>query len=94
MPSTISSGTNTKVDSGNTVTEILRNPYAPIFSITPASSIEPAVGAWTWASGSHVWTGTLGILVANPMSRRIQMKCLSPSLGIRFSCAVIATRSK
>ena len=25
---------------------------------------EPAVGAWTWASGSQVWTGHIGILTA------------------------------
>ncbi len=29
----------------------------PNFSSTPASSTEPAVGASTWASGSHVWSG-------------------------------------
>ncbi len=25
---------------------------------------EPAVGAWTWASGSQVWTGHIGIFTA------------------------------
>ena len=71
--------------SGKSVTAILRKPYAPIFSITPANNIEPAVGAWTWASGSQVCTGTLGIFVAKPMSKSIQTKCLSPSLGIKLS---------
>ena len=54
----------------------------PSSGITPASNIEPAVGACTWASGSHVWTGTLGILVAKPISKSSQTRCLSPSLGM------------
>ena len=28
--------------------------------------IEPAVGASTWASGSQVWNGNIGTLMANP----------------------------
>ena len=34
------------------LTAIRKNPYAPIFNMTPANNIEPAVGAWTCASGS------------------------------------------
>src|SRR3546814_8102029 len=41
-----------------------RKPYDPIFSSTPARIIDPAVGAWTCASGSQVWTGHIGILTA------------------------------
>ena len=37
----------------------------PIFSSTPASTTEPAVGASTCASGSQVWSGTIGTLIAN-----------------------------
>ena len=37
----------------------------PSFSITPASTTEPAVGAWVWASGNHVWSGKIGTLTAN-----------------------------
>ena len=33
--------------------------------ITPASTTEPAVGASVWASGSQVWNGTSGSLIAN-----------------------------
>ncbi len=29
---------------------------------------EPWVGAWVWASGSHVWNGNIGTLMANPMN--------------------------
>ena len=31
----------------------------------PARITEPAVGASTWASGSQVWTGHIGIFTAN-----------------------------
>ena len=40
-------------------------PYVPILSSTPASTTEPPVGAWVWASGSHVWSGNSGTLIAN-----------------------------
>jgi hypothetical protein len=30
----------------------------------PAKITEPAVGAWTWASGSQVWNGNIGTLIA------------------------------
>src|ERR1700741_287093 len=40
------------------------NPYAPSFSMIAARITEPAVGAWTWASGSHVWNGHIGTLIA------------------------------
>ncbi len=45
IPSIINNGVKTTVDSGKMVTAILMNPYAPIFNMTPANSIEPAVGA-------------------------------------------------
>jgi len=41
-----------------------RNPYVPIFSRMPARITEPAVGASTWASGSQVWKGNIGTLIA------------------------------
>ena len=61
--------------------------------MTPASIIEPAVGACTCASGSHVCTGTLGIFVANPTRSRNQTRCLSPSL-IWAPLSSIAAMSK
>src|SRR6267143_389480 len=39
-------------------------PYVPIFSMTEASITEPAVGASTCASGSHVCNGNSGTLMA------------------------------
>src|SRR5689334_25357444 len=44
----------------------LRNPYVPIFSRTAARITEPAVGASVCASGSHVWNGNIGTLIAKP----------------------------
>src|SRR5437762_5128180 len=43
-----------------------RNPYVPIFRRTAARMTEPAVGASVCASGSHVWNGNIGTLIANP----------------------------
>ena len=51
--------------SGNKGSEYLKKPYPPNFNKTPAKIIEPAVGASTCASGSHVWNGHMGILIAN-----------------------------
>src|SRR6267142_5171864 len=39
-------------------------PYAPSFRRIAARITEPAVGAWTWASGSQVWNGNIGTLIA------------------------------
>src|SRR5438094_9676463 len=43
-----------------------RNPYVPIFRRTAARITEPAVGASVCASGSHVWNGNIGTLIAKP----------------------------
>src|ERR1700685_355377 len=50
--------------SGNIGSENRTKPYPPIFKSTPARITEPAVGASTWASGSQVWTGHIGIFTA------------------------------
>src|SRR5438445_9022302 len=39
--------------------------YVPILSKTPARITEPAVGASVCASGSQVWNGNIGTLMAN-----------------------------
>ena len=38
----------------------------PIFSSTAARITEPAVGASVCASGSQVWNGNIGTLMAKP----------------------------
>ncbi len=50
---------------GRSGSEKRMNPYVPIFSKTPARMTEPAVGASVCASGSHVWNGNIGTLIAN-----------------------------
>src|SRR5450830_584661 len=54
---------------GNIGSEKRTKPYVPIFSRTPARMTEPAVGASTCASGSHVGKGNIGTLTANPKNR-------------------------
>ena len=41
----------------------------PIFSSTPARMTEPAVGASTCASGSQVWNGNSGTLMAKASAK-------------------------
>src|SRR5271157_1548131 len=51
---------------GKNGNENRKKPYVPIFSRTPARITEPAVGASTCASGSQVWNGNIGTLMAKP----------------------------
>jgi hypothetical protein len=59
-------GTNARVASGRIGRLKRMNPYVPIFRSTAARITEPAVGASVCASGSHVWNGNIGTLMANP----------------------------
>ena len=49
---------------GSSGSEKRMKPYVPIFSRTPARMTEPAVGASVCASGSQVWNGNIGTLIA------------------------------
>src|SRR6516165_1729696 len=68
MDSTISSSLTQGVIAtpGKNGSEKRMKPYVPIFNRTPARITEPAVGASTCASGSQVWNGNIGTLIANP----------------------------
>ena len=45
----------------------------------PASMTDPAVGASTCASGSHVWKGHIGTLMAKPRAKAKKSKtCIEP----------------
>jgi hypothetical protein len=55
--------------SGSSGRENRRKPYVPIFSSTLARTTEPAVGASTCASGSHVWNGNMGTFTAKPRKK-------------------------
>src|ERR1700754_273028 len=58
------SGAKSAVAAGNIGSEKRRNPYPPIWRRMAARITEPAVGASTWASGSQVCTGHIGIFTA------------------------------
>ncbi|MNL67860.1 hypothetical protein D3C87_1924990 [compost metagenome] len=47
-----------------------------------ASTMEPPVGASTWTSGNHVWTGHIGTFTANAASSATKIRICSvwPSL--------------
>ena len=57
-----------------------RNPYVPIFSSTPARITLPGVGASVWASGSQVWNGHIGTLMAKASAKARNMRfCARPA---------------
>ena len=58
----------------NLVAYVIIVTAAAAVNSTPASRTEPAVGASVWASGSHVWNGNIGTLMAKPTKkpRKIQ----------------------
>ena len=58
----------------------------------PARSMEPAVGASVWASGSHVWNGNIGVLTAKAMA--MPRNSHRPVLVARLSLAMILVKSK
>ena len=64
-------------------------PKVPIFSITPARMIEPAAGASVCASGSQVWSGQIGTLMAkaSAKARKSHFCTSSASTGI-CACSV------
>ena len=76
-------GTACTVASGKRGSEKRMKPYVPIFRRTPARITEPAVGASTCASGSHVWNGNIGTLIAKPRKNaRKHQNCRSAGMPI------------
>src|SRR5690349_17670237 len=55
--------------SGNNGRQYRRKPNVPTLSSTPTSSIAPSIGASAPPSGSQVWNGTRGALIANAMKK-------------------------
>ena len=52
----------------------------PIFSSTPARITLPGVGASAWASGSQVWNGHIGTLMAKASAKARNMRfCARPA---------------
>ena len=72
------SGAQDCAASGNSGSANRMNPYPPSLSRTPARMTEPAVGASTCASGSQVWNGNIGTLIAN--ARKNAPKAISPKV--------------
>lgn len=54
-----------KFDLGN-IYKIRAKPYPPSFNKIAANTIEPAIGASTWAFGNHKCTINIGSLTKNP----------------------------
>ncbi len=75
---------------GNSGSENRRKPYVPIFSSTAARITEPAVGASTCASGSQVWNGNIGTLMAKPMKNAQKTHCCVPSGRFSFINSAIS----
>ena len=75
---------------GSSVSENRRNPYVPIFSSTLARMTEPAVGASTCASGSQVWNGNMGTLMAKPRKKAQKTHCSKPSGRLSFIRSAIS----
>ena len=83
--STNTIGASCSVAIGNIGNENRRNPYPPILRRIAARITEPAVGASTCASGSHVCTGHIGIFTANDAKKASHSQnCMSA--GRRVVC--------
>ena len=52
-----------------------RSAYVPIFRRMAARITEPTVGASVCASGSHVWNGHIGTLIAKPRNSPAKTRC-------------------
>src|SRR5262249_325723 len=65
-------GASSAEASGNIGSEKRKKPYPPIFRRIAARITDPAVGASTWASGSQVCTGHIGIFTAKEAKKASQ----------------------
>src|SRR5450756_875741 len=79
-----------RIASGNIGNEKRTKPYVPIFRSTAARMTDPAVGASVWASGSHVWKGNIGTLIAKPKKKAKKSQTWS-SAGMLDDTAVSAS---
>src|SRR5271154_6420717 len=83
------SGVNWTDAAGNIGSEKRRKPYPPIFKRMPARITEPAVGASTWASGSQVCTGHIGIFTANEAKKASHSQVWVPGANLKCISAGI-----
>src|SRR6185369_175744 len=89
MQSVTMCGTKWREASGRIGRLKRRNPYVPIFRRTAARITEPAVGASVCASGSQVWNGNIGTLIAKPRknARKIH-HCRLNGTDNRWNCVM------
>src|SRR5437868_12100631 len=64
-------------------------PHVPNFRRMAARITEPTVGASVWASGSQVWNGNIGTLMAKPMNRPAK---ISDAVAVGSEAAAIVWR--
>src|SRR5215208_7824201 len=85
--STMIAGPNVWAAAGKSGIANRMKPYAPSFSMTAARITDPAVGAWTWASGSQVWNGNIGTLIAKARkkARNANTWSVGSKLAVRSS---------
>src|SRR5437016_12650519 len=76
---------------GSNGSEKRMKPYVPIFSNTPARMTEPAVGASVCASGSQVWKGNIGTLMANAKKKHQKSHTLSGSAKVCAAASSVGT---
>ena len=70
------------------------NPNLPSFKRTPANTIEPEMGASTWAFGSQTCTRYIGVLTINPSVINVQnQKLFKPTIKLIYLLKVIKIRS-
>src|ERR1700722_20090823 len=92
------------ISPGNNVRQKRMNPYAPSLLTMPAKNTSTAGGQLSYRSGSHVWNGTIGILIANASAKQMKASCFGVNVERGMSgmtsgapaligCARICSRS-
>src|SRR5882724_1788142 len=76
---------------GRSGSEKRMKPYVPIFNKTPARMTEPAVGASVCASGSHVWNGNIGTLMAKAKKKPQKSHAFSGSENVCAAARRVGT---
>src|SRR4030081_3608981 len=87
-------GPKARLASGNSGRQKRRKPYVPILRSTPARMTLPAVGASTWASGSQVWNGNSGTLIAKARAKARNMRFWALPGAITYWASTSRARSR
>ena len=77
------SGARDRFNEGKFVVIRIR-PYPPSFNRIPASTMDPATGASTWALGSHKWVINMGVFTKKAAMVINHQKDVNGELGIKF----------